>query len=153
MTASVGRPSGPQVPAGSVRIFDTTLRDGEQAPGAGLTAAEKLDVQVEAIHSRLDRVRGKLRESLSKHFTTLAVRRLEEPGVSIDAIRALRPLFRDPVILRHLEDLTETEAARRLEVPVTTLRARLRSAYELLGHEDPPDFSAARAAHRKEIRR
>ena len=44
MTASVGRPSGPQVPKGSVRIFDTTLRDGEQAPGAGLTAAEKLDV-------------------------------------------------------------------------------------------------------------
>jgi hypothetical protein len=29
----------PFVP-GSVRIFDTTLRDGEQAPGAGLTAAE-----------------------------------------------------------------------------------------------------------------
>ncbi len=27
-----------------VRIFDTTLRDGEQAPGAGLTAAEKLEV-------------------------------------------------------------------------------------------------------------
>src|SRR4029450_13815737 len=37
-------PAGPQVPAGSVRIFDTTLRDGEQAPGAGLTAAEKLQV-------------------------------------------------------------------------------------------------------------
>ncbi len=27
-----------------VRIFDTTLRDGEQAPGAGLTVAEKLEV-------------------------------------------------------------------------------------------------------------
>src|SRR3954465_1760805 len=31
--------------AGSyVRIFDTTLRDGEQAPGATMTAAEKLEV-------------------------------------------------------------------------------------------------------------
>ena len=44
MTSAVPRPAGPFVPAGSVRIFDTTLRDGEQAPGAGLTAAEKLEV-------------------------------------------------------------------------------------------------------------
>jgi 2-isopropylmalate synthase len=29
---------------GRVRVFDTTLRDGEQAPGAGLTAPEKLEV-------------------------------------------------------------------------------------------------------------
>jgi 2-isopropylmalate synthase len=36
--------SGLSVPPGTVRIFDTTLRDGEQAPGAGLTAAEKLEV-------------------------------------------------------------------------------------------------------------
>jgi 2-isopropylmalate synthase len=42
--ARSGRPAGPLVPAGAVRIFDTTLRDGEQAPGAGLTAAEKLEV-------------------------------------------------------------------------------------------------------------
>ena len=31
---------GEGVSAGQIRIFDTTLRDGEQAPGAGLTAAE-----------------------------------------------------------------------------------------------------------------
>ena len=27
-----------------VRIFDTTLRDGEQSPGATMTSNEKLDV-------------------------------------------------------------------------------------------------------------
>ncbi|HEY6176713.1 MAG TPA: hypothetical protein VIX73_19790, partial [Kofleriaceae bacterium] len=27
-----------------VRIFDTTLRDGEQSPGATMTAVEKLEV-------------------------------------------------------------------------------------------------------------
>ena len=27
-----------------VRIFDTTLRDGEQSPGASMTSAEKLEV-------------------------------------------------------------------------------------------------------------
>src|ERR1700728_2081800 len=29
---------------GYVRIFDTTLRDGEQSPGAAMTSGEKLEV-------------------------------------------------------------------------------------------------------------
>src|SRR3989442_662365 len=29
---------------GHVRIFDTTLRDGEQSPGASMTASQKLEV-------------------------------------------------------------------------------------------------------------
>ncbi|HEX7898054.1 MAG TPA: sigma-70 family RNA polymerase sigma factor [Planctomycetota bacterium] len=131
------------------KVLDLTHR-------LGLTRkeiAEKMDVDVEAIHSRLDRVRGKLRESLSKHFTTLALRRIEGRGVTMDAVRALRPMFREPVILRHLDDLTEAEAARRLAVPVSTLRARLRSAYELLGFEEAPDFSAAKREHRQGTRR
>lgn len=32
------------LPAYAVRIFDTTLRDGEQSPGATLTSKEKLDI-------------------------------------------------------------------------------------------------------------
>ena len=54
MSPSVARPSGPFVPAGSVRIFDTTLRDGEQAPGAGLTAAEKLEVARQLVRLKVD---------------------------------------------------------------------------------------------------
>jgi isopropylmalate/homocitrate/citramalate synthase len=34
---------GRGVAPGAVPIFDTTLRDGEQAPGAGLTVAEKFE--------------------------------------------------------------------------------------------------------------
>ncbi len=47
-------PAGPFVRAGSVRIFDTTLRDGEQAPGAGLTAAEKLEVARQLVRLKVD---------------------------------------------------------------------------------------------------
>jgi 2-isopropylmalate synthase len=32
------------VSARHIRIFDTTLRDGEQAPGASMNTAEKLEV-------------------------------------------------------------------------------------------------------------
>jgi 2-isopropylmalate synthase len=46
--------NGPGVPAGSVRIFDTTLRDGEQAPGAGLTSAEKLEVARQLVRLKVD---------------------------------------------------------------------------------------------------
>ena len=34
----------PRPPENYVRMFDTTLRDGEQSPGATLTSAEKLEV-------------------------------------------------------------------------------------------------------------
>ena len=52
--ARVGKPAGPLVPAGTVRIFDTTLRDGEQAPGAGLTATEKLEVARALVRLKVD---------------------------------------------------------------------------------------------------
>ena len=45
---------GPGVAAGAVRIFDTTLRDGEQAPGAGLTVAEKLEVARQLAKLKVD---------------------------------------------------------------------------------------------------
>jgi 2-isopropylmalate synthase len=54
MTAGVSRPSRPFVAPGEVRIFDTTLRDGEQAPGAGLTAAEKLEVARQLARLKVD---------------------------------------------------------------------------------------------------
>lgn len=111
--------------------------------------AEELEVDVDAVHSRMARAEEKLREALSRHFTTLAVGRLQGQEIPLEAIQGLRPMFRDPVVLRHLEDLPEQVAARRLNVPVPTLRARLRSAYELLGADAVPDFAPARRAYRK----
>jgi 2-isopropylmalate synthase len=54
VSAGVPAPDRPFVPEGSVRIFDTTLRDGEQAPGAGLTAAEKLEVARQLARLKVD---------------------------------------------------------------------------------------------------
>ncbi len=54
MPKAVARPLRPFVAEGTVRIFDTTLRDGEQAPGAGLTAAEKLEVARSLARLRVD---------------------------------------------------------------------------------------------------
>ncbi len=39
---------------GSIRIFDTTLRDGEQAPGASLTIPEKLEVARQLVRLNVD---------------------------------------------------------------------------------------------------
>ncbi len=39
---------------GSIRIFDTTLRDGEQAPGASLTISEKLEVARQLVRLNVD---------------------------------------------------------------------------------------------------
>jgi 2-isopropylmalate synthase len=41
-------------PAPRVRIFDTTLRDGEQAPGCTMTLVEKLDVARQLARLRVD---------------------------------------------------------------------------------------------------
>jgi 2-isopropylmalate synthase len=37
-----------------IRVFDTTLRDGEQAPGAGLTAEEKIEVARQLVRLNVD---------------------------------------------------------------------------------------------------
>ncbi|HEU4643039.1 MAG TPA: 2-isopropylmalate synthase [Gemmatimonadaceae bacterium] len=49
-------PSAPSAPAPAerVRIFDTTLRDGEQAPGCTMTRAEKLAVARQLARLRVD---------------------------------------------------------------------------------------------------
>jgi hypothetical protein len=86
----------------------------------------------------MDRLRG----ALATHFTT--VTRLPKPPITRAEIGRLRPIFREAVEARHLKDLPEAAAASRLGISAAVLRARLDSAYELLGRGRNPDFSAAR---------
>lgn len=112
--------------------------------------AERLDIPVGALHARCERAYARMRSTLSRHFTTLALTGLGRAPVTLEEIQALRPSFRQAVIARHLEDLSESEAALRAEVPVGTLRARLKSAYELLKCEAGADFAGAKEAWKKE---
>jgi 2-isopropylmalate synthase len=91
MAAAVPRPSGPFVPAGSVRIFDTTLRDGEQAPGAGLTAAEKLEVARQLARLKVDVIEAGFPAASPGDFE--AVRRIAKEtrgGIAVAALARCR---------------------------------------------------------------
>jgi 2-isopropylmalate synthase len=87
MSGAVPRPAGPFVPAGSVRIFDTTLRDGEQAPGAGLTAAEKLEVARQLARLRVDVIEAGFPAASPGDFE--AVRRIAQETPQDIAVAAL----------------------------------------------------------------
>ena len=91
MATSVPRPSGPFVPAGTVRIFDTTLRDGEQAPGAGPTAAEKLEVARALARLRVDVIEAGFPAASPGDFE--AVRRIAQEtkgGIAVAALARCR---------------------------------------------------------------
>jgi len=106
--------------------------------------AEQLDVPIELIHRRCDRTHSRLREALSRHFTTVVASKLEPEEVRLKDIRGLRPAFRQVMIARHLQNLSDAEAALQLQLPEATFRARLSSAYEILGCDAAADFSKAR---------
>ncbi len=78
---------GEGVSAGKIRIFDTTLRDGEQAPGAGLTAAEKLEVARQLARLKVDVIEAGFPAASPGDFE--AVRRIAEEtrgGIAIAAL-------------------------------------------------------------------
>src|SRR5690349_16326371 len=82
---------GGGVPAGSIRIFDTTLRDGEQAPGAGLTAAEKLEVARQLARLNVDVIEAGFPAASPGDFE--AVRRIAQEtkgGIAVAALARCR---------------------------------------------------------------
>ena len=87
MSAPVPRPAAPFVAPGTVRIFDTTLRDGEQAPGAGLTAAEKLEVARQLARLKVDVIEAGFPAASPGDFE--AVRRIAQDTPQDIAVAAL----------------------------------------------------------------
>jgi 2-isopropylmalate synthase len=91
MARSVPRPTGPLAPPDRVRIFDTTLRDGEQAPGAGLTAAEKLEVARQLARLKVDVIEAGFPAASEGDFE--AVRRIAQDtkgGIAVAALARCR---------------------------------------------------------------
>jgi 2-isopropylmalate synthase len=84
---SIPRPGGSFVAPGTVRIFDTTLRDGEQAPGAGLTAAEKLEVARQLARLKVDVIEAGFPAASPGDFE--AVRQIAEETPQDIAVAAL----------------------------------------------------------------
>ncbi len=83
--------SGSAVAPGRVRIFDTTLRDGEQAPGGGLTAAEKLEVARQLARLKVDVIEAGFPAASPGDFE--AVRRIAQEtkgGIAVAALARCR---------------------------------------------------------------
>ncbi|HSO30549.1 MAG TPA: 2-isopropylmalate synthase, partial [Candidatus Sulfomarinibacteraceae bacterium] len=92
-TARAERGGGGMTMTGDVpvRIFDTTLRDGEQAPGAGLTAAEKLEVARQLARLRVDVIEAGFPAASPGDFE--AVRRIAQEtkgGIAVAALARCR---------------------------------------------------------------
>jgi 2-isopropylmalate synthase len=86
----MSRSSGPAVAAGTVRIFDTTLRDGEQAPGAGLTAAEKLEVARQLVRLKVDVIEAGFPAASPGDFEAVNRIARETRGVAVAALARSR---------------------------------------------------------------
>jgi 2-isopropylmalate synthase len=74
---------GPGVPPGHIRIFDTTLRDGEQAPGAGLTVAEKIEVARQLVRLNVDVIEAGFPASSPGEFEAVHQIAKETRGVAV----------------------------------------------------------------------
>lgn len=85
-----GQPSPIGVGPGAVRIFDTTLRDGEQAPGAGLTAEEKLEVARQLVRLNVDVIEAGFPAASPGDFAAVQRIARETKGVAVAALARCR---------------------------------------------------------------
>jgi 2-isopropylmalate synthase len=66
-----------------VRIFDTTLRDGEQAPGAGLTVAEKIEVARQLARLNVDVIEAGFPAASQGDFEAVQRIATETKGIAV----------------------------------------------------------------------
>ena len=69
-----------------IRIFDTTLRDGEQAPGASLTVAEKIKVARQLVLLNVDIIEAGFPASSPGEFEAVSTIARETHGVAVAAL-------------------------------------------------------------------
>jgi 2-isopropylmalate synthase len=85
------RPARPLAPTDRVRVFDTTLRDGEQAPGAGLTAAEKLEVARQLVRLNVDVIEAGFPAASNGDFEAVnRIARETKGGIAVAALARCR---------------------------------------------------------------
>ena len=89
-TAPVSGPVVPGLEPGRVRIFDTTLRDGEQSPGAGLTVAEKLQVARALVKLNVDVIEAGFPASSPGDFEAVNRIARETKGVAVAGLARCR---------------------------------------------------------------
>jgi 2-isopropylmalate synthase len=75
---------------GPIRIFDTTLRDGEQAPGAGLTVAEKVEVARQLVRLNVDVIEAGFPASSPGDFEAVQRIARETRGVAVAGLARCR---------------------------------------------------------------
>ncbi|HEY8239753.1 MAG TPA: 2-isopropylmalate synthase [Candidatus Limnocylindrales bacterium] len=74
-----------------MRVFDTTLRDGEQAPGAGLTAAEKLEVARQLVRLKVDVIEAGFPAASEGDFQAVQrIARETKGGIAVAALARCR---------------------------------------------------------------
>ena len=125
--------------AGSVRIFDTTLRDGEQAPGAGLDdrlvdLEQVVDVGARGVlGGELDlRVAAELLPAMADPLHGLGQRGLAvHPELVLEVDVARRD---EDVEVGSLRDLDRLDRALRVAVAATGKRCHRDAALRLLGN-------------------
>ena len=66
-----------------VRIFDTTLRDGEQAPGAGLTVSEKIEVARQLAKLNVDVIEAGFPAASPGDFEAVSTIAKETKGIAV----------------------------------------------------------------------
>src|SRR5438874_2543351 len=126
-----------------VRIFDTTLRDGEQSPGATMTFAEKLQVAEQLVRLQVDiieagfpaaspgdvvAVKEIARQTRDTAIAALARASISDIDIAWEAVRdAERPVIHvflatSSIHLKHKLNLSPEEAIQRVKSTVSYAR-------------------------------
>jgi len=92
-----------------VRVFDTTLRDGEQSPGITLNTREKLEIAHQLRRLGVDVIEAGFPITSPGDFEAVRAIAQEVPDVTVDAVRLARSIVDD--VEFSCEDATRSDPA------------------------------------------